>query len=495
MTEPHIVGVLPPLADMGFGDLTTERIDELFNELEPTGSTYSHLPEPPFPINEIAYWIYRTEMTSPHRDVAILTAWLLCSAFAGRKDSFLGNPPVMVVTMLALNGVGKDTIKRTLLKITNQLYSRHRDAGDDQHKNVARFDGVDPAHGTVKMCETELDILSGLRITSEAGLNGQSTSGDGPKVRAALLQNVAQGAYSRRSYHSAASKAGNLRPFGVCVSVLDESTPETYNQNTGGALGTGQAARTLMVRMDASKVGDTNYLDGGKPVPEEILNYFERLFQEAMREEDSTLADGISSDPVATKARKTFTYSPGVGDRVVELGVLDTAHRRANTENEASLEWAQFVRGPQLIFRMALIAARTRALISNNTAMVTKVDMDAAEDFVAECRRTERANASDYEDNYSQAAGALKVWGLKQLASTTPSATWKKHAKPDDKKRGEVRYAVAYTNSGNTKARQLVSSIATDINRSPKEAYKAVADVGQALGYWDVDQELTLKFK
>lgn len=460
-------------------------------DVVPTAVKFSHLPEPPWPVNEVAYWIYQDEMVSPNRDIAILTAWAVCAAFAGRKDSFLDNPPVMVATMLAINGVGKDTIKRVLGKLVDQLHFADRVAGTPDHPEARRFAGVDPAHGTDQMRLDELQIVSGLRITSEAGLNKQSRSGDGPKVRAALLQNVAQSAYSRRSYHKAKGAQGV--PYGPCVSVIDESTPETYLEAMGGTIGTGEAARNLMVRIDASKVGRTRYLSAGKPVPPHIMKYFSRLLQEAMRDESPEREDGISSLPVERDKRLAYVPSAEVRDRIAQLEEEDTKRRQANTSNEADLEWAQFVRGPQLIFRMALIAARTRALASNAAATVEAVDLQAAEDFVLECRRTERANSSDYEDLYTQAAEALHEWGLRQLNAKTESKTWKKKAQADDKEQRIIRYAVAY-DSGTTKAHALIKQIAEQINRPPREAFKLVAETGASLDYWTIDPNLALRF-
>lgn len=465
----------------------------LLDEIAATGPRFSNLPEPPWPINEIAYWIYSYEMTSPNRDIAILSAWLLVAAFAGRKDSFLGNPPSFNVTMLAINGVGKDTVKRVLEKVCRQLTFAHSEAGTIGNQAALGFSGVDPAHGTEKMRQNELRLVSGLRITSEAGLNKQSTSGDTPKVRAALLQNTAQPAYSRRSYYSAASDKENLRPYGPSVSVLDESTPETYLSSMGGTVGTGEAARNLMVRIDASKVGQTSYRNQGQPVLTNIILIFDRLLEEALRHEEVNHADGMSSVPVPPEHQQRFRMSEEVDARIAELEQQDTEHRRANKENVADLGWAQVVRGPQIIFRLSLIAARTRALISNQAAVVEIGDLNAAEEFVAECRRTERANAADYEDAHTRAAKLLFEWSEKQLAKNEPGAQWKRHAAPGDHAERKVRYSVAYTNCGNTAHAKAIRVLAEEQNKSPKSVYAEILSIGESNSYWEVVGDLVFQ--
>lgn len=332
---------------------------------------YSDLPTPPLgPVRDIAYWIYSHEMTSPNKNIAIVAAWMLVAAFAGRKDNFLNNPPLIVLTVLGINGIGKDVLLRTLDRLVQALSYRRDDS------NIFKFGGHGSSFGTGEMVNQELGCVSGVRITSEAGLTKQSTSGDTSSVRASALQNAAANAYARRNYRRLAKQVHY--PWGVNMSVFDESTDETFLDAMSGTLGTGEAARNLMVRLDASAVGETRFLGMGQPIPNHILDIFDLLAEEALRGENLEMQGGVSSVPVPFELQKTYQATAGVIEWIKRLEEEDTKLRRANKENQADLNWAQSVRNPQLTFRLALVHARTRQIVNTGPCLVEEVDFEAA---------------------------------------------------------------------------------------------------------------------
>lgn len=433
-------------------------------------------------------------MVSPNRDMAIVSAWALVSAFVGRKDSFLRNPPTMILTLLAINGVGKDTLKKLMERIVNDLAMADPETGEGAQYNAYSFMSVEPSFGVSEMVKDELKILSGVRITSEAGLNGQSKAGDSATVRASLLQNTAADAYSRRSYKKIVGTKD--MPHGVNVSVYDESTPETYLQSMGGTLATGEAARRLMVRIDASKVGRTKFLDKASRVPSDIRNIFQVLYQEAIRGENFDCEAGVSANPVDLINRRYFEPEPDAVKFIEELEDADTQMRKANTENDPTLDWAQSVRTPQLIFRMALIAARTRHLMTyTGLATVGAEDLQAAKAFVDECRRTERANCGDYDDTYTRAAEKIKTWAAGVFKRGNLTAAFRKGGKTGDLELKRVRMSII-NESGNKGILDPLRAIAEEKGTSSSKAFEEVAVHGDHLGWWvydNIDKSFTLK--
>ncbi|SDJ58404.1 hypothetical protein [Aliiruegeria lutimaris] len=455
-------------------------------EVADSGCEFSNLPWPGGALGRVAYWIYTDVMVDPQKDMAILAAYLLAAAFSGRKDSLKRNPPVIQCRVLALNGTGKDAIRQALEMIIEAIaYGENAIAG------ALVFSGVSQTFGTKRMILDDLATLSNVRIISEAGIAKRSNAGDKENVRAAMMQNFGQDAYSRRTYPGFAQA---LPPtFGVNTSVYEESTKETFLATMQGQLATGEAARMMSVRIDASNVGDAKLQDH-KPVPDSIVGIFRTLANEALRGESKDPETGYySGKPVPQDLRRVFQLSDDAQGILDRLLAERTAFKRSNVSNVASLEWAQRVRYEQLVLRVALVIARTENLFDQHdpkSVCVTGEQLQQAIAFVDECRRTERANGGDYEDPLTRLIEAMYKFACDQFKN--PNATYlRKHPSEQDRKDRKINTAV-FT-GGNCAPRSLAKDIAnSEDNRHgdtiPRVMAKAY-ETGAELGYWHTSRK------
>jgi hypothetical protein len=406
-------------------------------------SKFTTMPEPvsdPFAL--VSHWLYKDMMTDPHRDAAILFSWLLLAAFSGRKDSLKKNPPVFQFTATAINGFGKDVVRKALSAILQglrQRFEQDNDQGPDLEKLGALrcFEHIGRAFGTKAMIKQELNLLSTLSILSEAGINKNSSAGDSASVQAALMQNFAQDAYSRRTY--AALAEGLPMPHGPNVSFYQESTNETYIAHRASQVGSGETARELAFRLDVSRQGRPQLHDDALP-PEHILDIFEVLFMEAIRGEDFTTSYGegrsavpaVALKPVPEELKRRFDFDEEA-EQVVESW-LDHRYavRTGNTENTADLAWAHETRRIQLCLRMALVHRRVNAICGPEqyhprATVVGVQDLQIAEAIYNESRRTEQANAGDYIDTpIDRLVESMHTYAIKQLTKAKPSGTYAK---------------------------------------------------------------------
>lgn len=474
-------------------------------------SKFSNLPTPPYPINEVAEWV-ESIMPTPHRDIAIMSAWAMVAAFSGRKDSFLKNPPAVIMTLLAINGAGKDTLSKAMNRIIDALMDTHiNGVGDNagsfttspEYKRwlINSFRPSNPSMGTALMTFEDNGRLSGVRLTREAGLSKQSKAGDSANVRASALQNTAQDAYTQLYYPT--TRGGTTPAYGVPYTVIDESTPETYVSGMMSDVSSGAVARGLMIRIDVSKSGPTDYLADFEEVPQRIVYIFHRLIEEAARgerrkcdrpemmDEDIEKSDSkyfISDVPVPLELRRIFKPDDEAKAAAIELSAAQDRVRQSNKSNDASLEWAHAVRRPQIIFRMALIAARTRVTVDGLEPVVTGDDMRAAIDFVDECHRVSMANSSDYDNKYNRAAVALREWLVMQFSKKNPTAAYSKHGTSEMFKSKVMPYSVLGA-CGMPGWKKLFAEISEQSGKSPWVVYKEVATIGDANKYWSVSED------
>lgn len=491
--------------------VVTEKIEKTVSSIN---GKFSHLPTPPYPINEISDWIMST-MPTPHVDIAIMSAWAMVGAFSGRKDSFLKNPPSVIMTLLAINGAGKDTLSKSMGRVIDALLDAQSRglstpkgfqtnfAYDARHINS--FRPSNPSMGTAQMATEDNTRISGIRLTSEAGLSKQSKAGDGANVRASALQNSAKDAYGQLYYP--ATRGGASPAFGVPYTVIDESTPETYVSGMMSDVASGAAARGLMIRIDVSKSGQTNYLADIGNVPANILYIFHRLIEEAVRDEkrkgeriefleyveemEKNGTDAFISDvPVPIDLRRMFEPDADSVKIINELAARQDVIRSENISNDATLEWAHSVRRPQLIFRMALIAARTRVTLNDEKCIVTAKDMESAIAFVDECHRVSLANSSDYDNKYNRAALSLRDWIALQFSKPEPTKIFMKHGTSEMFKNKSMPYSVLGA-CGTTAWRKIISEICDQNGKSPITVFKEVSAIGSASNFWTIEQDGT----
>ncbi len=492
-------------------EAVTEKIDKTVASIN---GKFSNLPKPPYPINEIADWIMTT-MPTPHIDIAIMSAWAMVGAFSGRKDSFLKNPPSVIMTLLAINGAGKDTLSKAMNRVIDALLEAQSKGVVGQGtfdakvsydaRHINSFRPSNPSMGTAQMATEDNTRLSGIRLTSEAGLSKQSKAGDGANVRASALQNSAKDAYGQLYYP--ATRGGASPAFGVPYTVIDESTPETYVSGMMSDVASGAAARGLMIRIDVSKSGATNYLADFGDVPDNILYIFHKMIEEAVRGEKrkadrvefSEYADEmekngtdnfISDVPVPMELRRMFRPDDGAIAIIKELAAYQDTIRGENVSNDATLEWAHAVRRPQLIFRLALIAARTRVTMTGEDCSVTGEDMKAAMLFVDECHRVSTANSSDYDNKYNRAAISLREWISLQFSKPAPTKIFMKHGTNEMFRTRSMPYSVLGA-CGATAWKKIISEICEQNGKSPITVFKEVSAIGSASNYWTIEQDGT----
>lgn len=452
-------------------------------ELEPHGPEFTTMPEPKGVFMDIASWIYSDLMVDPQRDLAVLMAYMLPAAFCGRKDSLKRNPPVIQSRVLALNGTGKDALRMALEMIVDALFY-----GEQGILEARRFGGVTQTFGTKRMVLDDLDALSNLRIVSEAGLTKKTKAGDPDGVRAAMMQNFAQNAYSRRTYPGFADK---LAPsYGVNTSLYEESTKETFMDSMQGQLGSGEAARMLSFRIDASAIG-ASQLHDDKPVPPHIFDIFRKLALEALRGEKLDPETGyISSEPVPYELRRVFTFTAEAEQIMNRMLAERTDFKRGNKQNEASLEWAQRVRHEQLVLRTALVIARTEHIcgptaFSPEATTVGAGALRRAIDVVTESRRTERANGADYESPLARLVKAMHKLAVAEFNRPEPSKTYrdKKHGTQDRELR--IMRSPMFTGNTNLPRTMALELLPTGKHgNSAAEVLKNAAKEGAADGLW-----------
>lgn len=210
---------------------------------------------------------------------------------------------------------------------------------------ISSLETLDPAFGTGRMAKDMLATLSSLCIVPEAGIARRSKAGDVDSVRAAMMQNFAQDAYSRASLKGLAERIPS--PYGVNISLLEETTKETL-LTTDGQVSSGETARKLSFQIDASDVGDA-VLHDAAPVPDHILDIFDKLATEALRGEDPTQRHGegksaisaIAISPVPTDRRVIYQLDSEAQAEMAKMLEERTAFKRANKDNTPNLEWAQ----------------------------------------------------------------------------------------------------------------------------------------------------------
>lgn len=454
---------------------------------------FTDLPNPPAdsPIAHLAYWVYSDVMISPQKSIAIMVAWALAAHFAGRKDNFLNNPPVLNITLLAINGTGKDTFNKALGKIHSSFHTTL----EDHWPELRIFERNNATFGTKKMHEEDMGLLSGVRLISEAGLVKGSKAGDGASLLAAELQNLAQDAYMKRSYRGTAD--GNSQSFGACISLFSESTPETFLQGLEKSVATGQLARSLTVYTDCSDVGETKFY-AYKPVPPHIKEIVRMLAAEALRGEKPFSEWGkdsvrrLSDEPVPLDMRRNFTpHDQAVRDLISKLEKEDTEMRRNNTENNADQNWAHQVRSPMLIFRLACLHARTRVTCAPTApATVTVQDMEIAIAMLKECQRADRANGGNYDAPVTRLVEAMKNALTKSFQSGKMSNYYRdayKEIKSQDevKKKFDGRLFKAKCFAKGGRVYDEAGKLMTDkIARTRVEAYNYALAEGENLNYW-----------
>jgi len=394
------------------------------NPLPPRGKVrlkYTTMPEPTGNLRIIASWIYSSVMNDPQRDLAIIFAWLLVAAFAGRKDSLKENPPVLNIRVMAINGTGKDSCRRAHEMILQGLRERALARKDLIFmKDLSTLDGLKPTYGAKRMALDCLKTLSSLSVSSEAGIQNKSLAGDVESVRAANMQNISQAAYSRKTFKGLAEILPDS--YGSNISILEEATKETIIGTQQVA--TGETARKLSFQIDASDVGQS-VLHDSVQVPDQILDLFERLAAEALRGENpaqmSDKQPAVAMHPVLQDQKRIFAFSPQAATKMEALLNERTSYRRQNKDNVPSLAWAQRTRYEQLILRAALVHARTRNLVAT---VIELEDLDAAQALVDESRRSEQVNSTDFENPMERVLSAMHEYAVDQLSQKEPSKTY-----------------------------------------------------------------------
>lgn len=378
-----------------------------------TGKSFVNLPMPAGFVGEVAQWIYHHQMFDPQWDIAITAAYVVCVNFVGRKDSFHGSGCALNMTLLAINGAGKDTPRRAIEAVCNGLLARlHNATNEDNHGEMSRLSEcvkecypVNPKFGATQLVKNLLRRTSGVMVQSEAGIASNSNSGDLPMLRAGLMQMTSQGAHSRANFTEAKENQG-LQPFGVNLSVFRESTKEAEMQHMDELkVESGEVARGVTITVDVSKQPDASKVAAGGQIPNNILDGFERLVAEQFRGEDLALngkdEPGLSSVPCSHMDRP-FKADLPVAQEFSQLALARTNMRRANTDNTADLHWAHGVRYQMVLTRYCLLLARTDSTAYHRQPVVTMQHYADAKAFLDECRRCELANSIDYGNDFDR---------------------------------------------------------------------------------------------
>ncbi|MBG6206265.1 hypothetical protein IWQ49_000912 [Labrenzia sp. EL_126] len=471
-------------------------------EYDTDNDKFSRLPDPPQgPISVLAWWVYNEVMTSPNRTVAIAVAWLLAAHFAGRKDSFMGNPANVNMIMLAINGVGKDTFNKALTKIMTQLSSVVDEA--KYLPETQLFERAGTSFGTTDMHEQDMGMLSAVRLLPEAGIQRKSKAGDGESVLAAELQNFAQNAYTKRIYKR--SRGSNAEAYGTNVSAFRESTPETWVAGSGSMISSGETARALSVYADCSAVGETRF-NLPLEVPKDVMHIIELLITEAIRGEkpptewynDKSPLRQVSNLPVPNELRRHFVLAgPEEQAFVQDLAKADTEMRRKNKDNVADHDWAHKVRAPMLIFRLALLHARTRFTCGaerfTENHHVTMVDLEAADALVRESQRADLANAGNYDGPAKQLADAMRHSLVEMFKKDQPTAAYKNAFKTvtNTAELGHLFGGRKFSTrciTRNSKPYSLAKTMVdTGTVKTNAAAYTLALKEGENLNYWEAD--------
>lgn len=471
-------------------------------------SKFSHLPAPTGVIATVAKWIYHDLMVDKHPDMAIISAWILVANFSGRKDSLKSNPPIVDVKLFAINGAGKDTVRKAINRILGALAQRgpvmYSDGRTWDPTYVKFFRPLPKVFGIKAMALHMLESLSTFMVKSENGIASSSTAGDMSSVTSTELQNFSQDAYEPATFPRLSDAIPSA--YGVAMSIFEESTKEAYTDQSSGVVGTGSVARKLSYNIDVSKIGGSQLLDSKLP-PEHILDIFQLLIMEAVRGEELNVPyslgkgdngpfiNAVSMNPVPFSEQRKFDFTPEARARISAIMNERFEFRTKNTQNVASLEWAQRVRREQIVLRFALIHARTRHICSGSPTAteVDVIDLQAAEAMVDEGRRTELANSTDYEIPLRQAIEEVWVFLKALFEKDLPSPTYKLKLGGNFAECWERRAANSQLILGSGTNRKHLAKIsglvASKQFRTNAEATKAVAKDGADLGYWTYSED------
>ena len=276
------------------------------NEYISDSSFYTNLPIPSGALG-IMYENCMNTMRYPIPDIAIAAVMHTGSLFSAGIYHLGGVTQTRKRILMAPQGTGKETITEYFNKVMTAIYAELVNNHNQIARNVYKYEGSDAYTPWPMHMELEKFRIRGY-VISEAGLSGQTSSGNVKELRAYHNQVLAKKAYGTVKIKVQTTK--NKVPekiYSPVVVIIHESTPSEYlaliklndDQSNGGL----SRAEVIFVDPNIMKF-PTNLSAHETTIKKDVQTGLSRLVFEFLSE-----SQGSGTDKSSANSWKEIEYS------------------------------------------------------------------------------------------------------------------------------------------------------------------------------------------
>jgi len=426
-------------------------------------------------------------MQFPNKVIAIVAARHTIVAISGRSTVFRKMKLSTLDFLIAAQGVGKDTVKRTL---EQTIYDVTDGLDGDLAEQVRRFLGCSGSYGVRALHEPMLLTPSISIIVAEAGVAATSTAGNFAGVTQYLLSNTVTQHNARFSITALSQKLPDV--FGTVIALLEESTLSSaahlFNPKY---MASGELARRNFFFANHVPDGDVN-LEPRQDFSPEVVAVLKNMVNNTLTNDDYTQAvtiasntkkdamlEGVCVAPLKKEFLQEYSVTHEAKSFLDELKTEEHEKRKlygADVVN--SLQWAVQCRHLQKTIQDALLLAYIDFHSgATKDRHITREHLENAYNLVSECSRALQKNIEQIQFCDERILAIVAALCQKSLkAQKSPPVVY-------NKKNRLIKVHLLFKKD--SVPRNLVNALAVEKDVSQDIIIVEVCKQGQNAGYWD----------